>query len=163
MISKILVPIAFSQYSRGILRFAADLAKPHGARLLIANVVNERDIEAVERIAGFGYKVDGDHYVATIQKERLVELESMLEELRIGDDTYDFIFRVGDPSTELLKLVLEEQVDLVVMGTKAKNLRHVFTGSVAERLFRKSPISVVFYRDREIAAALEQKLQKELR
>ncbi|MBM9606633.1 universal stress protein [Desulfopila inferna] len=162
MISKILVPIAFSKYSKGILNFASSLAKPLGARLLITNVVNERDIEAVERISSFGYKVDGDHYIATIQKERIGILETMLEELQIADDDYDFIFLAGDPSTELLRLVLKEHVDLVVMGTKAKDLRSIFTGSVAERMFRKSPVSIVSYRDKEIANALEKKLRKEL-
>lgn len=162
MFTKILVPIAFSKYSKGILRFAASLAKPLGATLLIANVVNERDLEAVERISSFGYKVDGDQYVATVQKERTAMLEELLRELAIGEDDYDFTFLAGDPTTELLKLVLEEQIDFVVMGTKAKDLRHIFAGSVAERMFRKCPVPIVSYRGEDIARELEGKIRKDM-
>jgi nucleotide-binding universal stress UspA family protein len=162
MIQKILVPIAFSRYSKGILRFAADLAAPMGAKMLIANVVNERDLEAVERISSFGYKVDGDHYIATVQKERLAVFEEILTELQIDDDSYDFSFLAGDPSSELLRLVLDEQIDLVVMGTKAKSLRDIFTGSVAERMFRRCPISILFYREGDVSQALEKRVRKEL-
>ena len=42
MIKKIMVPIAFSPYSRGILDYAADLASSVEAELLIVNVINDR-------------------------------------------------------------------------------------------------------------------------
>ncbi len=50
MIKKILVPIAFSKYSKGILNYAAELAGATGAELLVVNVINERDLEAVDKI-----------------------------------------------------------------------------------------------------------------
>ena len=162
MIDKILVPIAFSKLSKGILEYAAGLAQPLGARLLIANVVNERDLKAVERIASYGYKVDGDHYIATIQKERATLLGEMVEELGIGDADYDYSFVVGDPAEELLQLVVSEKVDMVVMGTKARDLRHMFAGSVAEQMFRKCPVPVTFYRGEEMARELEKKIRKEM-
>ena len=70
MRKKILVPIAFSVYSQGIINYAASIAGPLGAEMMIVNVINERDLEAVERIASYGYKVDGEHYVRTIKDER---------------------------------------------------------------------------------------------
>lgn len=163
MIKKILVPIAFSKYSRGILRFAHQIAEPLGAELLIGNVVNERDLEAVERISSFGYKVDGDHYISTIQKERVAALEDLMEELKIPDDKYNFVFMAGDPTTELLKLVIKEKVDMVIMGTKAKDIKHIFTGSVAERMFRRCPIPIVYYRGEDLAKVLEKRILKELK
>jgi len=163
MIKRILVPVAFSKYSEGLLRFAYQLAEPLGAELLIANVVNERDLEAVEKISSFGYKVDGDHYIKTIQKERVEALEKIMGELKIPEDKYNFVFLAGDPTTELLKLVIKDSVELVVMGTKAKEIKHMFTGSVAERMFRKCPISVVYYRGEDLAQALEKKIRRELK
>jgi nucleotide-binding universal stress UspA family protein len=162
MFTKILVPIAFSKYSQGILRFAANLAGPLGAELRIANVVNERDLEAVEKIASFGYKVDGDHYIKTIQKERVEKLDEILAEIDFPEDKYSFTFLAGDPTTELLKLVITEDIDLVVMGTKNKDIRNIFTGSVAERMFRKCPVSIVSYRGKEIAAGLTKRIQREM-
>jgi nucleotide-binding universal stress UspA family protein len=68
MVKKILVPIAFSEYSKGILNYAADLAKCSGAELIVVNIINERDLEAVDKITSYGYKVDIEHYVETIKK-----------------------------------------------------------------------------------------------
>ncbi len=158
MFKKILVPIAFSKYSPGILRFAARLAKPLGAELLIANVVNQRDIEAVEKIARFGYKVDGDHYIATVQKERVEKLEKMMGDIALDEDQYAFTFLAGDPTSELLRIVVQEGVDLIVMGTKTRDIKHIFTGSVAEKMFRRCPVSIVSYRDDDIADELRKKV-----
>ena len=41
MIKKIMVPIAFSKYSKGILDYAAGLAEPLAAELLVVNVINQ--------------------------------------------------------------------------------------------------------------------------
>ncbi len=161
MFKKILVPIAFSKYTPGILSFAANLAEPLDAELRIANVVNERDLEAVEKIASFGYKVDAAEYIKTIQKERVEKLDEILKEIAFPEEKYSFTFLAGDPASELLKLVVKEDIDLVVMGTKAKDIKHFFAGSVAERMFRKCPVSIVSYRDVDIAEGLTKRIKKQ--
>jgi len=161
MFTKILVPVAFTRYSQGILKFAYEMAQPHNAELVIANVINERDLEAVERIASFGYKVDGDHYVSTIQKERVEKLEKILEELSIPEEKYSFALLAGDPTTELLKYIVEKDIDLVIMGTKVNDIKHIFIGSVAERMFRRCPVPVVYYRGEDLAKRLIKKIERE--
>ncbi|MFW2366822.1 MAG: universal stress protein, partial [Desulforhopalus sp.] len=154
MVKKILVPLAFSKYSQGILNYAAELAEITGAELIVANVINERDLEAVDKITSFGYKVDVEHYMETVKKERGEEIDKLMAGLTLPDDKVTYTFCVGEPTTELLKLVVDRAVDMVVMGVKAKDLRHIFTGSVAERMFRRCPVPVVSYRDEEIAERL---------
>ncbi len=160
MVKKILVPIAFSKYSKGILKYAANLAEVLGAHLLVVNVVNERDLEAVERISAFGYKVDGEHYVDTLQEERESKLNEFFDGLTLPDEQVSFKFRVGEPTHELLKMVVKEQVDMVVMGMKTKDIKHIFAGSVAERMFRKCPATIVSYREDDIAEKLERRVKK---
>ncbi len=162
MIKKILVPLAFSRYSRGILGFAAELAAATGAELLIANVINQRNLEAVDKITSFGYKVDTAHYLETIKKERREELEKMMAELTLPDEKASFTFCVGDPANELLKLVLEKGADMVVMGVKDNDISHIFTGSVADKMFQKCPVTVVSYRDEEVSAKLRKKIVRHL-
>ncbi len=157
MIEKILVPIAFSKYSKGILTYAAELAKLTGAELLIANVINERDLEAVDKITSYGYKVDIEHYMETIKAERRAELNKLTESLTLPDDKVTFSFYIGDPTNELLKLVVDQKIEMVVMGVKTNDIRNIFTGSVAERMFRKCPVTVVSYRDEEISERLLKK------
>ena len=160
MVKKILVPLAFSKYSKGILSYAAELAKITGADLIVANVINERDLEAVDKITSFGYKVDVDHYMETVKKERREEIEKLMAGLSLADDKVTYTFCVGEPTDELLKLVIDRAIDMVVMGVKAKELRHIFTGSVAERMFRRCPVPIVSYRDDEIADRLRRRFEK---
>jgi len=160
MSTKILVPIAFSQYSQGIIDYAASLAEPLGAEMMIVNVINERDLEAVERITSYGYKVDSEHYVHTIKEERLSLLAKLTAHLTLPDGQVSFSFRVGDPATELLKLVVDDNIDMVVMGVKTRDIRHLFTGSVAEQMFSRCPCTVVSYRDGETRERLKKRIMK---
>lgn len=160
MVKRILVPIAFSRFSKGILNYAADLAAATNAELIVVNVINERDLDAVDKITGFGYRVDIEHYVDTIKKERKAELMQLLDSLSLADEKVTYTFCLGEPSNELLKLVLDREVDMVVMGVKTNDLSHIFTGSVAERMFRKCPVTIVSYRDEEISARLRKRFER---
>ncbi len=160
MIKKILVPIAFSQYSEGILNYAAGIAGPLGAELFVVNVINERDLEAVDKITSFGYKVDVEHYLETMKNERREELDKITQSMTLPDEQVTFSFAVGDPTNELLKLVVDKDIDMVVMGIKTHDIRHIFAGSVAERMFRKCPVTVVSFRDDEIQERLLKKFVK---
>ena len=155
-IKKILVPLAFSPYSEGIVQYAVSLAKALDVeKLLFVNVINQRDVDAVERITSFGYEVDGDHYVEEIEKERVAKLEMMIDMIDFPSDRMKLIITVGKPADKLLKYAVKENVDMIVMGVKAKGeIVHAFTGSVAEKLFRRSPVTIVSYREEKIASEL---------
>jgi nucleotide-binding universal stress UspA family protein len=160
MIKKILVPIAFSKYSKGIVNYAAALAQATGADLLVVNVINQRNLDAVDKISSFGYKVDISHYMETLKNERREELEKMMSSLTLPDEKVSYTFCVGDPASELLKIVVDREIDTVVMGVKTKDISHIFTGSVAEKMFRKCPATIVSYRDDDIAARLRKKIDR---
>ncbi|MBM9511563.1 universal stress protein [Desulfogranum marinum] len=158
-IKKILVPLAFSDFSKGILEYAAGLAKALDAELILINVINERDLEAVQTISSFGYDVDEEHYIQGIEKQRIEALEEMLAGIDVDEERVRFVFKVGRPATVLLKVAVQENVDMIVMGVKAKSeLMHAFTGSVAEKLFRRSPITIVSYRGERIAEKLRKRI-----
>lgn len=160
MVKKILVPIAFSKYSEGIINYAADLAAATQAELVVVNVINERDLTAVDKITSFGYKVDVDHYIETIKKEKTAELVKLLAALSLPDDKVTYTFCIGDPTDELLKLVVDRDIDMVVMGVRAKEISHLFTGSVAERMFHKCPVTIVSYRGKDIASRLRERFER---
>lgn len=162
MINRIMVPIAFSKYSKGILDYAADFAKAFDAELLIVNVINDRDLAAVNKITSFGYKVDSEKYVEIVKKERRDGIAEMSEHLTLPDDKVSFSFLIGDPSDELLHFIVESNVDLVVMGIRSRDIKHMFAGSVAERLFRRCPVPVVSYRGGDIAERLRKRVVKHL-
>lgn len=162
MIKKIMVPLAFSKYSRGILDYAADIAEPLGAELEVVNVISDRDIEAINKITEFGYKVDSDKYLDTIKKERRESITAMADHLTLPDDKVSFTFLIGDPSEEMLRFVVEADIDLVVMGIKSRDLKHMFAGSVAERLFRRCPVPILSYRGDDIAERLRKRVYRHI-
>jgi nucleotide-binding universal stress UspA family protein len=58
----------------------------------------------------------------------------------------------GDPATELLRLARERAFDLVVLGSHGrKGLSRLVLGSVAERVVRHAPCTVLVVRRREPA------------
>ena len=150
-----MVPLAFSSISKDILQYAAELAGALNADLLLVNVINERDIEAVQVISSFGYKIDEEHYIEQVKKQRIDLLEKMVSELNFPKEHLHFVLKVGKPARVLLKVAVQEKVDMIVMGVKAQSdLIHAFTGSVADKLFHRSPITIVSYRDEHTAAKL---------
>jgi nucleotide-binding universal stress UspA family protein len=156
-----MVPLAFSPYSGGIVQYAVSLAGALNAeKLLFVNVINQRDVEAVERITSFGYEVDGDRYVKEIEKERIMKLEAMLGKLDFPAERMKLIITVGNPAEKLLQYAVRENVDLIVMGVKARgDIMHAFTGSVAEKLFKRSPVTIVSYREEKIASELRKHIR----
>jgi nucleotide-binding universal stress UspA family protein len=162
MIDKIMVPIAFTPYSAGILDYAAGLAESTGAELCIVNVINDRDLDAVNKITSFGYKVDSDKYIKIIKKERRDGIAEMSDHLTLPEGRLSFSFLIGDPSEELLRFVIESEIDMVVMGIRSRDIKHLFAGSVAERLFRRCPVPIVSYRGGDIAERLRKRVAKHL-
>ena len=162
MIRKILVPIAFSNYSEGILQYSAELAKAFGAKLLVVNVINERDLESIQKISSFGYSVDAEHYLHTVQKERREKLADLLGKLGLSDDMMNFSFQIGNPAEKILQMVVKENIDTVVMGMKDRDISTLFTGSVAERMFQRCPATLISYREKEIATHLRKRIEKHM-
>lgn len=159
-IKKILVAIAATEHCRGIFDYATTLAAGLDATILIVSVINSRDIDAVRQIADMGYAVDGDKYVAGIKATRQQEIDAILRHSAFPRERIQTIMRVGNPVEELLKIAMHESVDMVVMGTKGRtDLEHILMGSVAEKMFRRSPVTIVSYRDE----AQAEKLKKHLR
>ena len=146
-IRKILVPIAFSKYSPGLIAYAGELARRLGVELVVVNVINVRMIEAVSGVESMGYQVDTEGYRRSLEEERRGLLREMLDKASVPSDRVRAVFKVGHPFEKLLQIVEEEKPDLVVMGTKAHSeLEHVLLGSVAEKMFRHSPVSILSYR-----------------
>jgi nucleotide-binding universal stress UspA family protein len=151
-----MVAVGFTEYSEGLLAYAAQIAKPLHAELLVVNIINVRDVDAIGSIAAMGYEVDSEHYVSGIKEERRQTLSRIFAKIPFPEDKMRAVFQVGHPVDELLKLALREKVDLIVMGIRGRSdLEHVLVGSVAEKVFRRSPVPILSYRDIKSAARLK--------
>jgi len=154
-----MVALAFSDYSAEEFAFASDLAVTLKADLVAANIINQRDVAAVNTIVAMGYELDSESYVEGLIKERQEKLEEMIRAAAFPKDRLTVLFKVGNPVDELLKIILRENVDLVVMGIKGRtDLEYLFIGSVAEKLFQRSPVPIISFRDAKNAARLRSRI-----
>jgi nucleotide-binding universal stress UspA family protein len=158
-IKKIMVAVGFSEYAEGIFKYSDKLADKLGAELIVANIINSRDVEAVTAITNMGYDLDPERYIKELKAERQSAFEAMAKNAAVSRDSIKLILKVGDPLDKLLKIIIEENVDLVVMGIKGRtDLEHILIGSVAEKLFRRSPVTVVSYRDEKNRQRLRKRI-----
>ena len=157
-IKKILAALAPSkERAEEIFNYAAKLTASLNAELIVANVINSRDVEAISKIVSLGYEVDGDHYVQDVREERKQMIAQIINKSSsLPPGSVRTIFKVGNPINELLKIIISENVDIVVMGPKGRtDLEHVILGSVAEKMFRRSPVPILSYRDEKCAKRLK--------
>ncbi len=158
-IKKILVPLAFTDYSQGVFNCAVQVAQPNNARLVVLSIINSRDIASVESIVSMGYDVDSDHYIESIRKDRKEKLTKMADEANFSKENVKVLFKIGKPVDEILKVIRNEAPDLVVMGTRGRsNLKNSIMGAVAEKVFKRSPVNILSYRDEDVKKSLEKKL-----
>ena len=155
-INRILVAVGFTDYTEELLNYAVRIAESLGAELIVANIINVRDVEAIGTIATMGYEIDSEHYVSGIEEDRRQTLSRILEKISFPADKLHTVFKVGHPVEELLKIAINENADLMVMGIKGRSdLEHILLGSVAEKVFRRSPIPILSFRDGKSAQRLK--------
>ena len=159
-INKVMVALAFSEYSAEEFGYASGLAVSLNAQLVAANIINERDVSAVNKIVAMGYKLDSESYVKGLIEERQTKLDDMVQAAAFPKEKLTALFKIGNPVDGLLKIIVEENVDLVVMGIKGRtDLEYMFVGSVAEKLFQRSPVPIISFRDAKNSARLRSRIQ----
>lgn len=150
-INKILACVDFSQYSLMTLEYAVEFAKGTQVQIVVFNVINQRDINSVEKIGNyFPDKIYLEDYVKEMKKDRLVKIKAMIKENFFDEKSLMSIkIDTGIPFECILKAAKTEDVDLIVMANKGRgNISRVLFGSVAEKVFRHSSVPVVSVRDK---------------
>ena len=151
-LKKIMAAIDFSDYSLPTLRYALALAEDVGAEVVVVSVINERDVAAIRAAMQYTDQVNEESYIQAQKEDREVKTDQLIEQAGCGQVKVEKIFKVGVPASELLRAIEETGADLVVVGTKGRtNLATAIFGSVAEKIHRRSPASVLSVRGKEHA------------
>ncbi len=135
MYKRILVAIENSPADRTIVEHVERLARLTGASLLLVHVAD-----------GWAAR----HYddLQLRESEEMIEdreyLERLCDELRAGGFQVDACLKTGDPARELVKLIREEDVDLVAMATHGhKGVADVIHGSTVNHVRHNVSVPVL--------------------
>ncbi len=147
---RVAAAIDFSDYSEITYSYALAEARAHGAELVIVNVINARGLDVLDRLTAEGYDLGGKQgYLERVESERREMFEKDYLPAAQGLRTRVVILN-GHPQEELLKFIRDENISLIVMGTKGRsNLAGALFGSTAEKVFRRATCPVLSVRGPE--------------
>ena len=139
-LTKILWATDFSENSAQALPFVSSLSEKYQTEVHVLYVL--------EDLGPFGAWY-GEFDQSQLDKMREMEKEKAQKRLNEicenhlqGCRLYIRHISIGDPASEILKLIDQEKADLVVMATRGKRGRFEF-GSVAERVVKHASVPVL--------------------
>ena len=136
-LKSVLIATDFSQASDKALRHALAIARHYGAKLYLVHVVSS-----------LGFTLVGPEAVnlacETVRRDARQLEHRLIQSGVLAGLRYQVVVLQGDVWVELEKIVRQEQVNLVVIGTHARQgLEKLFLGSVAEKIFRHADCLVL--------------------
>jgi nucleotide-binding universal stress UspA family protein len=139
-IKKILWPTDLSGNAEKALPHVNSLSQKYKTEIHILYVIEELGIHE----PWYGV-FEPDHM------EKIHEWEAKKARARLNQICEEYLKRcplytkhvsIGDPAEEILKLIAEENIDMVVMATRGRKGRFAF-GSVTEKVVKNAPVTVV--------------------
>jgi nucleotide-binding universal stress UspA family protein len=148
---QILVACDLSKFTPQVLDYAVVLAQNTGARMILANIINPRDTDAIAHAIHKTLLVQKEAapeaFIHQHKMEREARLKTLIDESGHPGLFIKTIVRTGEPFQELINITESEHTELVVMGTRGRsNLQSVLLGATAEKLFRHCPVPLLSVR-----------------
>jgi universal stress protein A len=144
-LTKILVPIDFSQPSKNAFKYAVRFAEEFGGELTLLYVLEPQSMTGFMAIPEAPAFVESDIVAAG------KNLRSLIASLCNGKiERPHWKVRAGLPSHEIVEAAKEMDVDLIVIATHGyTGWKHFCIGSTAERVVRAAPCPVLVVREKE--------------
>lgn len=143
-IKKVLFPTDFSECADAALPWAVAIAKNFESELTMFHAVVLHGDDVGDEV--YSRFPDFDKIIQIVMKNANTRLDQTIPD----KDEVSIRQRVGrgiSAADEILDLSIEEEMDLIVLGTHGrKGLRHLILGSVAEQVVRYAPCPVLTVR-----------------
>ena len=143
-ISKVLVPIDFSDYSKNALKYAVSFVNRFNSQLFLVYVVEPIIYPpdfSMGQIAIPAVDLD-------IDKRAADELKKLADQEIPANIKVKTIVKTGKPFIEIIETAREEDIDLIIIATHGHTgMEHILFGSTAEKVVRKAPCPVLTLRE----------------
>jgi nucleotide-binding universal stress UspA family protein len=138
----LLVPTDFSAFADQALDYAIRLARTFNARLTLLHIIQPVPMAGVD----MGVALP-ETYLQELEEAVQGSMEDALARVTAAGLTGERVVLYGVPFQEIVETAKARQVDIIVMGTHGRTgLMHVLLGSVAEKVVRLAPCSVLVVR-----------------
>lgn len=137
---KILVPVDFSDCSQKALQYAIGFANELGAEIVLLHATYLGYVYSSEGTAL--YDVAGLQKAARENAER--QMRKLVSTVKFGDVKFETVFTEASPVLDICDFARDHDVDLIITSTHGlTGFEHVFIGSIAEKVVRHAPCSVL--------------------
>ncbi len=139
---KILCPVDFSEDSQQAMQVAVELARGSQATLVLLYVWQPQ-----QWMTDYGMQWPNDVLLEAQALEEGKLATYRVDAQRLGAPEVVTRLGRGEPWDQIVSAAREDRVDLIVMGTHGRTgLRRALIGSVAERVVRHAPCTVMVVR-----------------
>ena len=137
MYKKILVPTDGSEFAKKAQKHALFLASVTGAEIFAVSVTENNFVN--------GLPLDDEIYqLNQLLKERSEENLEEFDKLNDEDIKVSHIIKEGSPARCILEVAVEEDIDLIVMGSSGKSgFDRFIMGSVADKVVNSAKCAVL--------------------
>ena len=141
MITRILVPVDGSSYSRHAVEAAGDLANRYQVPVYLLHVIRDMSLpkEIMDMIAAGEVTASRREILEDSAQIMLDNAEKRLNEVGISDVHCAFVF--GDPAAEIALYAERESADLIAIGHRGLNPAGGMLGSVTRKLLSRTEIA----------------------
>ena len=140
---KILVAVDFSHNPQPHLYYSMQMALTLNASIVISHILENRDVKTIRHLQSQGIEVNEFDYIEQLIQQRKMVFDDFFSGQTFPQDRVTYHFGLGSPVTELLKLILIEGIELLILGESKSYWQ---PSSIGTRLFNKSPVTVVCFR-----------------
>jgi nucleotide-binding universal stress UspA family protein len=135
------VPLENSKADKTILKHIEELARLHGSHLLLTHVAD-------------GWVARNYDQLVLRESEEMkndrVYLEQVCADLRAKGFTADYYLARGEPAEEIIRMVRDQQIELVAMSTHGHGfLKDLLLGSVSRSVRHRVDVPVLLLRAEE--------------
>lgn len=139
-IKRVLWPTDFSKNAEVALPYVTSLQEKYQAEIHVLFAIE--DLAHLEPWYGDIKETHAKNLFQWSEKTAKERMDKICEKYMEGCPLFIKHLALGDPAQEILKLIKEENIDMVVMASKGEK-GHFLLGSVAEKVIRNSPVPVV--------------------